>query len=400
MIDMLSNALPTRRSIMGGLLTAPIAGVLAGCAGGGSDPALAGISTPVSGQGITAAAALRGRRFGSAVGWHARGVEAGSFNNPAYAALLERNCGMIVPENEMKWQALRPAPDQFAFDAFDSIVADAQRRGIAVRGHTLLWHRPEWFPDWLNSYNFGANPAREGERVLTDHIQTVMRRYAGRINSFDVVNETIDTATGGLMSTSLSRALGGTETVLDLAFHTARAEAPATELVYNDYMSWEPGNETHRAGVLRLLEGFRRRNVPVDALGIQSHIRVGDRDAATGRVPRQEREWRAFLDTVTAMGYRLLITELDVADNGLPADASVRDAGVADYLAAYLEVMLSYPQLRDILAWGMADRFSWLQSFTPRADGLPQRCCPYDADYVAKPMHATLIRMLAAAPAI
>ena len=41
---------------------------------------------------------------------------------------------------------------------------------------------------------------------------------------------------------------------------------------------------------------------------------------------------------------------------------------VADYAKAYLDVMLSYPQLRDILAWGMVDRYSWLDGFDPRAD--------------------------------
>ena len=42
-------------------------------------------------------------------------------------------------------------------------------------------------------------------------------------------------------------------------------------------------------------------------------------------------------------------------------------------------------QLGDILAWGMSDRYSWLQQRTPRADGLPKRPCPYDADFRAKP---------------
>ncbi len=388
-----------RRTLVAGLLASPVIAALCGCSPDRSmmQPGLPA-SVNLTGS-IHAAAVSRGRRFGSAVAYGARGVEAGTFGNPAYAAIVERDCGMIVPENEMKWQSLRPSPDRYDFAAFDSIVADAQRRGMAVRGHTLLWHRPEWFPGWLNSYDYGARPASEGERLLTNHIQTVMRRYAGKIASYDVVNETIDTPTGNLMSTSLSRAMGSGEAVLDLAFHTARAEAPTAELVYNDYMSWEPGNETHRAGVLRLLEGFRRRNVPVDALGIQSHIEIRSLDAS-GRPPRQLSEWRSFLDEVTAMGYRLLITELDVKDNALPSDITARDAGVAAFLEDYMAVMLSYPQLRDILAWGMCDPFSWLQSFAPRADGLPQRCCPYDTRYAAKPMRDTLLRLLAAAPQI
>ena len=86
------------------------------------------------------------------------------------------------------------------------------------------------------------------------------------------MNETVNEHDGTLEQTALSRAYGSTEGVVDLAFHTARAEAPQAQLVYNDYMSWEPGMEAHYAGVLRFLEGMRTRGVPVDALGVQSHI--------------------------------------------------------------------------------------------------------------------------------
>ena len=48
------------------------------------------------------------RRFGSAVAWSPPGADAGSFNNPAYARLLEADCGLLVPENQLKWQWVRP----------------------------------------------------------------------------------------------------------------------------------------------------------------------------------------------------------------------------------------------------------------------------------------------------
>jgi endo-1,4-beta-xylanase len=108
----------------------------------------------------------------------------------------------------------------------------------------------------------------------------------------------------------------GGEAMLDLMFHTARAEAPHAELVYNDYMSWERGteDETHIAGVLRLLEGFRKRGTPVDALGIQSHIRLLKDLPVADIVRESEGPWRRFLDEVVAMGYNLVITEFDVND--------------------------------------------------------------------------------------
>jgi len=371
----------TRRQALAGLAALPVA-------------ARAGTAAAPS---LDALARAGGRRFGSAIAWNPRNRDSGSVQNPAYAALVRRECGIVVPENEMKWQWLRKSPDAFDFRGMDGIVRWARQGGLAVRGHTLLWHRPKWFPDWLNTYDFGANPAAEAERLLTTHIRTVVARYGGTIASWDVVNEAIDHDRNAPIETSLSRAMGSAEAVLDLAFHTARDAAPHAELVYNDYMSWEPQHAKHCADVLRLLEGFRKRGVPVDALGVQSHIEMFALDPATGVGPYREREWRAFLDEVVGMGYRLLVTEFDVKDRALPGDIALRDAKIADYTRRYFDLMLDYRQLGDILAWGMVDRYSWLQGFAPRDDGLAVRVCPYDDGYRAKPMRAALAQSLAAA---
>ncbi len=209
-----------------------------------------------------------------------------------------------------------------------------------------------------------------------------------------MVNEAIDHDGHGILPTSLSRAMGSGEATLDLAFHTARKAAPNAQLVYNDYMSWEPQHEAHCNDVLRLLEGFRKRGTAVDALGIQSHIEMFEIDPATGIGPYREKGWRAFIDEVVGMGYRLLITEFDVKDKALPSDIAVRDAKVADFARRYLDLMLSYPQLGDVLAWGMVDKYSWLQGFAPRDDGLEVRCCPYGSDYLAKPLRGALAATL------
>jgi endo-1,4-beta-xylanase len=253
-------------------------------------------------------------------------------------------------------------------------------------------------PAWLESYNFGPSPAAEAERILTGHIQTVCRRYGSRIVSYDVVNEAVVPGTGLLYETALSRALGGAHKTIDLAFHTARTEAPNAQLVYNDYMNWEPGSERHRSGVLELLRGFRARGVPVDALGLQSHLTISASTPVATLVANQAPAWRAFLDEVVAMGYKLVVTELDVRDDGLPADTAVRDRAVADYTRGYLDIAFTYPQLRDVLVWGMCDKYSWLQR-VPRADGQPRRPCPYDAAFTAKPMHEAINAAFAAAAA-
>ena len=346
-------------------------------------------------------ARLSGRRFGSAVAWGQPGADRASFANPAYAAILERECELLVPENELKWQWTRPASDRFAFEQFDAIVAYSARRGLKMRGHTLLWLPEKWSPKWLPGHDFGSRPAAAAAAMLTGHVRAVTRRYGTKIYSYDVVNEAIQPETGNIRDTVLSRAMGP-EALLDHMFHTARAEAPHAELVYNDYMSWERGteDETHIAGVLKLLEGFRTRGTPVDALGIQSHIRLLKPLPVAAIVRESEGPWRRFLDAVVAMGYRLVITEFDVNDKMAPDDIAVRDRMVADYAKAYLDVMLSYPQLRDVLAWGMVDKYSWLTDFDPRADKSVKRGTPYDSAFRPKPLReAVAAAFMAAAPA-
>lgn len=343
---------------------------------------------PVGGRGpsLNALAGRSGRRFGSAVAWGAPGADRGSFANPAYAAILERECGLLVPENELKWQWTRRTPE-FDFREMDAIADYAARKRFKLRGHTLFWLPQKWYPQWLIGHDFGPRPAQAAERLLTEHVRTVCRRYGTRIYSYDVVNEAIQPETGRIRDTVMTRALGG-EALLDLMYHMARAEAPHAQLVYNDYMSWERGteDETHIEGVLKLLEGFRKRGTPVDALGVQSHIRLLKDLPVAAIVRESEGPWRRFLDEVVGMGYQLVITEFDVNDKRAPDDLVLRDRLVGDYARAYLDLMLDYPQLGDVLAWGMVDRYSWLTGFDPRADRSIKRGTPYDSQFRPKPL--------------
>ncbi len=98
------------------------------------------------------------------------------------------------------------------------------------------------------------------------------------------------------------------------------------------------------------------------------------------------------------MGLDLLVTEFDINDRSFPADPALRDRASADYARAYLDLTLSFPQVQDVLAWGMVDRFSWLNGRTPRPDGLPRRPCPYDRDYRPKPMREAIAAAFRGAP--
>ena len=92
------------------------------------------------------------------------------------------------------------------------------------------------------------------------------------------------------------------------------------------------------------------------------------------------------------MGYQLVITEFDVNDRMAPTNIAARDRMVAHYAKAYLDVMLSYPQLSEVLCWGMSDRYSWLEGFDPRRDRARKRGTPYDAQFRPKPLRAAIAK--------
>jgi len=338
----------------------------------------------------------KGLRFGTAVG-----SGKNQFGDPAYRALVERECNIIVAENEMKWQALEPARDAMRFGPADAMLAWASDKGMAMRGHNLFWQAEKWLPAWIAKEDFGSEPRRGAERLMRKHVQTVCAHYGTRIQSWDVVNEAVDPADGKLRQNALTRPFGAAGEIeqIDLAFRLAREYAPHAQLVYNDYMRGDTGSAKHRAGVLAMLAELKKRGSPVHALGLQSHIGSWDESADRGK--EDLLQWRRFLDEVTGMGYDLLITEFDVNDRRLPADIAQRDLGVAAAARDYLDLTLSYPRLRDFLLWGMADHISWLQTWdeAPRTDKLPMRPCPYDAQLRAKPLRQAIADAMRSMPA-
>lgn len=327
---------------------------------------------------IRAQAEKRGLLFGAAA------------NRPAleqdgrYAEALAAECSMITPENSMKWERLRPAPDRFDFENADWLMAFAGEHGLQVHGHTLVWDKQ--LPDWFETHV----EANNAEAVLIDHIETVAGHYAGRLRSWDVVNEAIDPDAGrgdGLRLSPWLEHLG--PDYIDLAFHTAAEADPEALLVYNDFGVEYEGDwfEPRRDSMLDLLTGMVARGVPIDAVGIQAHL-SGDKPTDFGRFAR-------FLSDVAELGLDLMITELDVRDHKLPADVGERDCRVAAVYQAFLDVVLDQPRLRSIAVWGLSDRFSWLSAYEPRDDGLPVRPLPLDQDMQRKPAWTAISRALA-----
>ena len=233
---------------------------------------------------------------------------------------------------------------------------------------------------------------------MLDHIARTVGRYRGRIFSWDVVNEAIEVADGrpdGLRHAIFLQRFG--DGYLRRAFEAARAADPDCQLVYNDY-GFEYATRWHaqrRRALLDLLARFRRDGTPVDAVGLQSHL-VAEQsfDAA---------EWRRFLGAIASMGYRIVLTELDVADTALPSNIATRDAAVADEYRRYLDATLDERAVESVLTWGLSDRWTWMRGVAAlpshkRGDGLPQRPLPFDEALRRKPAWSAIARAFAVAP--
>ena len=163
------------------------------------------------------------------------------------------------------------------------------------------------------------------EQVLVNHIETVAGRYKGRIHSWDVVNEAIqvsDNLPNGMRNSPWQKVLPN---YIDIAFRTARRVDPHAILTYNDYdiEGEDAASTAKRAAVLALVRGMQQRGVPIDAVGIQSHIHAGPK-YTYGPALKQ------FMADIQKLGLKMMLTEMDVNDRDLPADIPTRDKAVAE----------------------------------------------------------------------
>jgi endo-1,4-beta-xylanase len=293
----------------------------------------------------------------------------------AYRAAIIANCQVIVPEGAMKWPDIRPARAEYRFDKADALIDFARQNKIEIRGHTLAWYGA--MPEWT-----AAIASRvEAERELVDHIETVVSRYRGVIPSWDVVNEPLEDWPQD--ATSLRPSIWtkqlGTD-YLPIALRATAAADPDVRLVLNEYdIEFEgPRFAARRKALLQLLRLLRDSDVPLHAVGLQAHLfadRAIDRDGL-----------QAFLAEITALKLDVLITELDVIDNELPGKVSERDALVAGTAARFLESVCEVVRPKAILTWGLSDRYTWVPTYFKRADGMPNRPLPLDADLKRKPL--------------
>lgn len=290
-------------------------------------------------------------------------------SDPQYAQLLlGGEVGSLTTENALKPQNTQPLKNVFTFEEGDAVVELAARHGVAVHGHTLVYHRamPKWMQELPTETEADKQRVRE---VLEQHIKTVVGHYKGRIASWDVVNEAITGFNNNarLEESIWFKALG--EEYIDIAFRAAHAADPDAKLFINDF-----GLETNPQGrgvfMFDLVRRLISRGVPIHGIGIQGHVYEMSRDTV------KPDKLRDLMRTGEELGLEIRVTELDVTgENG--ADAQAKQ------YADVLKVCLEAPNCTGLTIWGLDDLHG---STAGIKDGKlrPGNALPYTADYRPK----------------
>ena len=282
------------------------------------------------------------------------------------AAIVKEQFSTITPENVLKWERVHPKLDNYDFVLPDQFVAFGEKNHMFIVGHCLIWHAQT--PAWVFQDENGKQIGRDALlKRMHDHISTVVGRYKGRIQSWDVVNEALN-EDGTLRQSPWMKIIG--EDYIAKAFQYAHEADPQAQLNYNDY-SIE--NEAKRNGAVALIRKLQAQGIPVSTVGIQGHDSLD--------WPSADLE-DATITAFAALGVKVAITELDVdvlpsawsptADvtlnvksdpkinpypNGLPDD--VQKALAKQYAGLFAVYLKHRDVVNRVTFWGVTDGDSW-----------------------------------------
>lgn len=379
----------TRRSFLGGAVA--VAAGLIGCSGsdgaGRSTPAARDCSSPgAAGLPLWQTALRRGIVYGSSASTR-------HLSDADYRQLYAREAALLLTEDDLLWYRLRPTPRSgLDFSYADRIIAFAQRNEMLVLGAHLVWD--QGFGDgWRDDDLWGMDRAA-ARALIFGTIDRVVGRYRGRVAGWVVANEVLD-GSGLRTDTPWYETIG--PSYVAESFRAAHAADPDATLLLNEF-GYETDDEFasaagKRAATLELLDELLDAGVPVHALGVQAHLHAGKFADAF-----DPSAYRRFLSEVAGRGLEILITEMDVLDDGLPRAPAARDAAVADVLRVYLEVALDEPAVAALVTFGLSDRHTWLEEDYPRPDGASRRPLPFDRRLRPKAAYDALAAGLGHAP--
>lgn len=213
-------------------------------------------------------------------------------------SILFRHFNAISPENCLKSGEVLPVwGGEYDWDLADAYVQFGQDHGLWTLGHCLIWHS-QLTQGFCTDENGNLVDAETLKDRMKQHITTIVTRYKGKIDGWDVVNEAI-LEDGSYRDSQFYQILG--EEFIPWAFECAHEADPDVELYYNDYNMHEPGK---RATVVRLIKDLKARGLRIDAVGMQSHVGMDYPDFD---------EYKASMDAYIAEGVKIAVTEWDMS---------------------------------------------------------------------------------------
>ncbi len=282
--------------------------------------------------------------------------------------IVERQFDTVVYENQTKPDQIHPSEKYYKFEPTDKLVEWAEVNGKKVRGHTLVWHSqcPGWF------FRDGAETTDADLLVqrMKDHITTIVSRYKGKIDTWDVVNEILDDSSGLRQSDWLNiigdyDGDGDNYDFIEIAFQTAHEADPDARLIINDY-SLESSNKK-ASEMYNLVKALLEEGIPVDGIGLQMHV---DYSVNVNNV-RKNMENLAKLREIDP-DFVLEVTELDMScfrwsDQAKEKEFTEEFAAVFD--EKYAQLFQLFMELAEegildtVVFWGYYDGGTWLNGF-------------------------------------
>ncbi|GIV18215.1 MAG: beta-xylanase [Armatimonadota bacterium] len=262
------------------------------------------------------------------------------------------------------WGAYEPERGRKGRDLQERIARWCQQRGIATKGHPLVWH--EVYPRWA------PNEVDEVKLLLRERVREIVSQFKGLIDRWDVVNEaTVATRFNNGVGNWVKR--DGAAAVVTECLQWAREANPKATLLYNDF-NISPAFE-------QLVEELIRRKAPLDAIGIQSHMHGGEWPL--------ERAWQVC-ETYSRFGKPLHFTETTVlsGEHGYERPrpwptTPEGEARQADYVEKFYTILFSHPAVEAITWWDFMDG-GW--------QGAPAGLVR--ADLSPKPVYHRLMRLI------
>ncbi|APX33677.1 1,4-beta-xylanase [Brachybacterium sp. P6-10-X1] len=265
------------------------------------------------------------------------------------------------------WRWFEPAPGAPDTERLRRLAGFLHARGVTLKGHPLLWHTLA--PSWLLDLD-----AQDVERAITTRITREASDFAGLIDQWDAINETVILPTFEAEDnavTRLARARGRMH-VIRLAFETARAANPHARLVLNDFDLSSAFED--------VIEECLDAGIDIGAIGLQTHMHQGFRG---------EEQITEVIERFSRFGLPIQLTETTLVSGDLmpshivdlndhvveswPTTPEGEDRQ-ADELVRHYRTVLARPAVESLTYWGLGDAGAWLgaPAGLVRADGSPK----------------------------